>query len=521
MHLAALLLLTFFPQETPPPVAIENTTAVVSPGTEIKNATIVLRNGLIHSVGTEGDVPADAKVIDGKGLVVYAGFIDSYTTLGQKKDSKSDSVSFEGRDPDFTRQPLLGMQDANRKGVRPSYTIAPRLKLSEEVLSSWRKAGFTSVLSAPEGAYLSGQSALFSLSGAPLRECLILPNGPMQGSFSASGKGYPGTLMGMFAHVRQLFHDARAYGESRNLYRAAPRGKIRPPYDPTLEAMQDILNRKTSVLFRANSENEIRRAVRLSKELGFQLMIAGGGSSWKAVDVLKGIPVFLTLDLPEEPKEDEDKPKRLLEEEKQNWKDRVGCAASLEAAGVPFVFTTVGSSPGEALESIHKLKLSHDVALRALTVTPAKLFGMTEMGRIRPGMMAHLTILSGRLGEEKTQVRYVISDGWLSEFPARKKGEGKAEVDVTGIWKGSTGSFEWTMDLKQSGTGITGTINSRYGEMKVTGDVEGTSVTITGSMEGSEISIEASIKKGKMTGTLTSPFGSNPFTARKPEKNND
>ncbi len=519
MYWMALLFALFLFQDPPPPVVIQDATVVIAPGTEIRNATVVIRNGLIHSVGTEGESPKDARIIDGNGLVVYAGFMDSFTTLGLDEQGSKEKVTTrsEGRTPDFTRQPLFGMQDSNRKGLHPEIYSATLLQPSKEKLKSWRQAGYTAALTGMEKGYLSGRSSLFSLSGAPLRESFLISAGPMIGSFSSSGEGYPGTLMGMFAHLRQLFLDARAYGEQWRAYRAAPRGKRRPPVDPALEAMQGVLERKVPVVFQADSENEILRALRLSEELGFRLMIAGGSSAYRVVDRLKGIPVLLRLDLPDEPGEDKNKPKRLVEEEKREWKERIGCAASLEASGIPFAFSSSGTSPGDTLKTIQKLNLTHNAALRALTVTPAKIFGLTEMGKVRPGMMAHLTLLSGRLGSKKARVRYVISDGWLLEVPAKAKGKGKPAVNVTGTWKASTGSFEWTMVLKQDGSDVTGTVDSRYGKMKVTGSVDGSTFLISGSMEGAEITIDGKIKDGRMSGTMTSPYGENAFKARKPE----
>ena len=46
---------------------------------------MVVRDGVIVAVGPVDrvEVPFDAEVIEGKGMVVYPGFIDLYTTSGQ------------------------------------------------------------------------------------------------------------------------------------------------------------------------------------------------------------------------------------------------------------------------------------------------------------------------------------------------------------------------------------------------------------------------------------------------------
>ena len=55
---------------------------MTAPGKTISSGTIVLRDGLIESVGEKVTVPADATVIDGKGWTLYPGFIDASTRLG-------------------------------------------------------------------------------------------------------------------------------------------------------------------------------------------------------------------------------------------------------------------------------------------------------------------------------------------------------------------------------------------------------------------------------------------------------
>ena len=52
-------------------------------GPVIAKGTVVVRNGLIEAVGENVAVPADALVVEGEGLTVYPGLIDSLSTVGQ------------------------------------------------------------------------------------------------------------------------------------------------------------------------------------------------------------------------------------------------------------------------------------------------------------------------------------------------------------------------------------------------------------------------------------------------------
>jgi len=53
-------------------------------GKVIASGTILIHDGKITAVGESVSVPNDIETIDGKGLYVYPGFIDAYSTQGLK-----------------------------------------------------------------------------------------------------------------------------------------------------------------------------------------------------------------------------------------------------------------------------------------------------------------------------------------------------------------------------------------------------------------------------------------------------
>src|SRR5207244_5559003 len=66
-----------------PAVAIRNARIVTVSGPVIARGTVVVRNGLIEDVGERVQPPADAMLVEGEGLTVYPGLIDSLSTWGQ------------------------------------------------------------------------------------------------------------------------------------------------------------------------------------------------------------------------------------------------------------------------------------------------------------------------------------------------------------------------------------------------------------------------------------------------------
>src|SRR5205807_9931285 len=67
---------------TPTVIAIHNARVIPVSGPALARGTVILRNGLIESVGADIPVPADAWVIEGDGLTVYPGLIDALSTFG-------------------------------------------------------------------------------------------------------------------------------------------------------------------------------------------------------------------------------------------------------------------------------------------------------------------------------------------------------------------------------------------------------------------------------------------------------
>ena len=62
--------------------AFTNATIVKDGQTTLNNATLVIREGKIISVGTTVSIPKDAVVIDCKGKFIYPSFIDIYADYG-------------------------------------------------------------------------------------------------------------------------------------------------------------------------------------------------------------------------------------------------------------------------------------------------------------------------------------------------------------------------------------------------------------------------------------------------------
>lgn len=285
--------------------AIVGARIVVGDGHVIDKGTVVIRDGLIEAVGPNVAVPPDAEVIKGDGLVVYPGFIDAHATSGLTLPTAQPN---QDTPPDTSIDAPPFMREANRKGVRPEIRAIDCLALTDAALLPIRQNGFTTELLVPSGGMINGCGGLVNLTGKPKRDCVVKPGVAVDFTFSTGGArglggggGYPDSLMGVFAQIRQTLLDAERYKVLQQAF--ANGGGQRPPDDDVLISLQPVLDGRMPVLFDANSENEILRAVKLADEFHFRPIISGGQYAFKHTDLLaeKHVPVVVSLNFGAEP----------------------------------------------------------------------------------------------------------------------------------------------------------------------------------------------------------------------------
>ena len=480
------------PDYRPAAHAIVGGRVVAAPGVVFDPGTVVIRNGIIEAVGKAVDVsvPADADTIDAKGMVVYPGFIDLYTTLGTPSGITKTKTG-AGRAVPYADFALPRTPPDNRNGITPEFEVASTLEMPQATAEERRKLGFTDLLAAPGGPIAAGQSALVSLGGLPRRESIVKsPIGlhvqltsPAGVVFSDShdcldeivglddhkataaspeeeqearrrsvrSAPYPVSLMGVVAHLRQAMLDSEYEYQLRGYH--AKNGGPRPSFDPALDALHAARAKAYPTFYEANSRDEIHRALDLSAEFGTNPVIVGGRDAAKVADRLKAekVPVILRVDSTDEPKlpteaeyrkrdaEGRDVPLKVLVDRAAKWKERVGTASALRKAGVNFALASDGLAKVDTFPAqVRKLiaaGLSADAAVEALTKSAAEIAGVEKsLGTIEKGKLGHIVILTAALGDEKAKPRYVLIDGTKFDLDkpsaATKKADAKVKSDA-------------------------------------------------------------------------------------------
>ncbi len=513
---------------------------VISPEEEIDQGTLVIRDGMIVAAGKDIAIPADAEVIEAAGLIVYPGFIDAGTS--SLLDPNRAAPPSAGRPIDFSRFALAATPPDNRKSLTPEFEAPHGLKTDQSGIESRRKSGFTSVHIVPSGRIAGGMGALLTTSGLPLREALVAPQTlPQFQLFNPPGGGYPATLMGAIAHLRQAFLDARRHTLHQKLYEAQAPGVSRPPEDPVLQTLGQIGEKKQTSLFIANGLDEIHRALDFADEQQIPAIVWGAREGYRCLDRLNRaargaiVQVNWGIEPPLEPNKPTDKlapeikdPVRVQQDRIDRWKQTVAGLKELGQAKVPFAVCTEGlGDPAELFKSLRQAivaGLPRQAALAGLTSNSAVLLGLDKrLGTLSAGKLAHVTILTAPFDDERSKVRHVFVDGLHFEYNKTAEpvpaGPVAPPANLAGVWQveieGADGKIAATLELTQNGNNLSGTFHSPQGDGKVSsGKIDGTKfelvVAIGAGAQVIELKLSGTtetLAEGKLAGTLKSAFG--------------
>jgi imidazolonepropionase-like amidohydrolase len=509
----------------PPYFAIRGAKVVPVSGAISENTTILISRGVINAIGRDLKIPDEAWIIDGKGLTVYPGLIDSFTDIGL-------TAAVPGpADAAHKPPPARGPED--RPGTTPWRNAADEITLSDKRIETWRNGGFTTVVSAPKGGFFPGQAAMLNLGGERSGDMVVkyaaaIPINLYTGGF---GSGFPDSLMGALSYVHQVWLDTAWDTRAQAAYVKNVRVS-RPRYDRAEAALAEALEDHEIVLIPADSSMELRRSLDLADRWKVNAVIYGGQMAYETAAEIyaKKLPVLVNAKWPEAEKDadPEDKPSlRLL-----RFRDRAPSApAALAKANVKFAFYDGGlATPKDVLKAVKKsidAGLPADAALRSLTLSPAEILGVSDrLGSIEVGKIANLVVTDGDLFEEKTRIKMIFVDGHKFEPREPEKPKDPPKGDISGKWKLAfstpDGAEEAAADLSMEKDGaISGTVTGKRGVGAILNGYASTnkfSFTINIPVEGTptDVTFTGTFDATSLKGSLSVPGFSTDFTGTKP-----
>lgn len=248
-------------------ILIRNATIMTASHGTIENGSILIRNGKIAAVGKAAEVKgsADAKIIDGTGMYVTPGFVDSHshTALdGLNEGSLSVTAMVRMRD-------VLNDTDINiYRQLAGGMTTIHQLHGSANAIGGQNAIIKLKWGKPAEEMYVADapRTVKFALGENPKRS--NMPNLP------GAQRRFPATRMGVEETIREAFTQGREYMKKWDEYEAAKkRGEnpLPPRKDLKLEAMADILRGKIDIHSHCYRADEIVMLMRLVEEFGIKV----------------------------------------------------------------------------------------------------------------------------------------------------------------------------------------------------------------------------------------------------------
>lgn len=391
------------------PIIIRSATIHTVSGDTIENGSLIFKDGKITEIGINLPFTDGFEVIDAKGQHVFPGLVDAYSNIGL--------IEIES---------VRATIDTSETGnINPNVRSAVAVNPDSDAIPVARANGVLLALVAPTGGLVSGRSAFMMLDGWTWENMTLKPDTAMVVNWPRFGGG--GAGRGRFrraddeaggaadadrlAPMHELFRETKAYAAAKA---AAPK---ETPTDLRLEAMIPVVEGSVPMLISANSVKQIQTAVAFAKQYNIKVILVGGSDALPVAHLLREAKIPLIVS----------SVYRLPGRHDAPYDSAYALPGQLQAAGVQFAIagdgrfgaSTVRNLPNHAAAAV-AFGLSEADALRAITLTPAEIFGVADrVGSLTVGKDATLFIADGNILETSTNVKKAFIQGRAVDLTSR------------------------------------------------------------------------------------------------------
>lgn len=387
------------------PIALVGATIHTVSGPTIERGTLVFDAGRITALGRSVKPPEGAKRIDVSGLHVYPGLFNACGNIGLAEISAVRATN------DYSESGRINSNVKAEVAVNPD----------SELIPVTRSGGMLLSLSAPSGGLISGTSAVLELDGWTWEQMTVKAPAGMHVEWPSmnSPTGKDAEKESDSQKTIRLLDETMAEAEAYRKARAAGTvGGNRQPLDARLEALVPVLSGELPLIVTADEIRQIEAAVAFAQRWGVKLILLGGYDAPLVASLLREhqVPVIIggVHRLPRRRGDDYDAAYTLP--------DR------LRRSGIEYCIST-GSSrvwnsrnlPFHAATAV-AYGLSREEALKAITLYPARIFGLADrVGSLEVGKDATLIVTDGDPLETPTEVLTAFIEGRPVDLSNRQK----------------------------------------------------------------------------------------------------
>ena len=364
----------------------------------VEGGTVLMVDGRIAAVGADVDIPAGAEVVDVSGSVVMPGIIDAmsyYGIAGEDMNEVPNPLTPELRIIEaFAPFGTFGSGEAGEIRVR-------------ELLSG----GVTATYIGPgDATVVGGQGAVVKTAGARFDDLIVrapaaidITLGGRPASTYREQSRSPSTRMAVVAQLRDLLVKAQEWTAEREGGSEAGEAAA-GPRNLGMEALARMLAGEIPARVQANATRDIRVAIELAEEFGFELVIDGAAGAHQMAGELadRGIPVILgPISHPYISGEEIPDAGEYggVDERNVLWLNEAGVHVSLASFSRGFGRFGPGVA-GQWLLIDASIARGHGMSeadvLRAVTLSPAEALGVADrMGSLEAGKDADVVVFDG------------------------------------------------------------------------------------------------------------------------------
>lgn len=385
------------------PVLLQGGTLhTVSQG-RMEDTDLLFEDGKITAIGANLSVPENAQVIDVDGHHVYPGLIALDTTLGLVEMSA-----------------VRATVDTTETGVvTPEVSAHTAFNADSDIIPTVRYNGITHAQVVPQGNLVRGSSSLLNLDGWNHRTALEEGDIAMHISWPRVGLNTAWWETRSAEEQRKANAEQRdalkeAFTTARAYYDAREAGHQRTE-DVRWEAMTGLFDGSKQLFIHADDRRQITQAIDFAKEQGLEMTLVGGRDAWMLADTLAEENIAVVLG----------DPYGLPAREDDAYDTAFATPAKLAAAGVEFSISYPGfwDTRNLAFAAGHAVAfgLEQDAALKAITMTPAKMLGVDDrLGSLDVGKQASLVVSKGDILDPLGQsIEHMFIDGRLVDLRNR------------------------------------------------------------------------------------------------------